>query len=62
MAIIRNNRKLAAVARENQEDHPRHSESRKTVVVEIEEDYITEVSVEIEGKVTKKPSQEFNWT
>ena len=62
MATLRNRRKLAAVTRETQEEHPRNGQSRNTSVPRINEDYITRVSEEIEGRVTKKLSQEFSRT
>ena len=62
MATLRNKRKLAAVTRETQEEHPRNSQSRNTSVPRINEEYITQVSEQIEGRVTKKLSQEFIWT
>ena len=58
MATLRNKRKLAAVTRETQEEHPRNGQSRNTP--RINEEYITQVSEEIEGRITKKLSQEFN--
>ena len=60
MATFRNKRKLAAVTRETQEEHPRNGQSRNTSVPRINEEYITQVSEEIEGRITKKLSQEFN--
>ena len=60
MATLRNERKLAAVTRETQEEHPRSGQSRNTPVPRINEEYITQVSEEIEGRTTKKLSQEFN--
>ena len=62
MATLRNKRKLAAVTRETQEEHPRNGQSRNTSVPRINMEYITHVSEEIEGKVTKKLSQEFSRT
>ena len=63
MATLRSKRKLAAVTRETQEEHPRNGQSRKTSVSRIDEEYITQVSEEIEGRlITKKLSQEFNRT
>ena len=62
MATLRNKRKLAAIDKENHEEHPQNSQARDTNVPRIQEDYITQVSVEIEGRVTKKLSQEFSWT
>ena len=62
MATLRNKRKLAAVTRETQEEHPRNGQSRNTSVPRINEEYITQVSEEIEGRVTKKLSKEFSRT
>ena len=62
MATLRNKRKLAAVTRETQEEHPRNGQSRNTSVPRINEEYITQVSEEIEGRVTKKLSQQFYQT
>ena len=60
MATLRNKRKLAAVTRESQEENPRNGQSRNTSVPRINEEYITQVSEEIEGRITKNLSQEFN--
>ena len=62
MATLRNKRKLAAVTRETQEENPRNGQSRNTSVPRINEECITQVSEEIEGRVTKKLSQEFSRT
>ena len=62
MATLRNKRKLAAVTRETQEEHPRNGQSRSTSVPRINEEYITHVSKQIEGRVTKKLSQQFSRT
>ena len=62
MATLRNKRKLAAVTSETQEEHPGNGQSRNTSVPRINEEYITQVSEEIEGRVTKKLSQEFSRT
>ena len=62
MATLRNKRKLAAVTRETQEKNPRNGQSRNTSVPRVNEEYITQVSGEIEGRVTKELSQEFSWT
>ena len=62
MATFRNKRKLAAVTRETQEENPRNGQSRYTSVPRINEQYITQVSEEIEGRVSKKLSQEFSRT
>ena len=62
MATLRNKRKLAAVTRKTQEEHPRNGQSRNTSVPRINEEYITQLSQEIEGRVTKKLSQEYSRT
>ena len=62
MATLRNKRKLAAVTRETQEENPRNGQSRNTSVPRINEEYITQVFEQIEGRVTKKLSQEFSRT
>ena len=60
MTTLRNKTKLAAVTRETQEENPRNGQSRNTSVPRINEEYITQLSEEIEGRVSKKLSQEFN--
>ena len=62
MATLRNKRKLAAVTTETQEENPRNGQSRNTSVPRINEDYITQVFEEVEGRVTKKLSQKFSRT
>ena len=61
MATLRNKRKLAAVSRET----PESSGSGRGVTVldpELTQDCISQVSEEIEGRVTKKLSKEFSKT
>ena len=55
MATLGNRRKLAAVSRET-EELTRNSQSQNTSVPVITEEYITQVSEEIEGRVTEKMS------
>ena len=62
MATLTNKRKLAAVARETQQEHHRNGQSRITSVPRIKVQYVTQVSEEIEGRVTKKLSHEFSRT
>ena len=62
MATLRNKRKLAAVTGETQEENPRNGQSRNTSFPRINEEYITQVSEQIEGRVTEKLSQEFSRT
>ena len=44
------------------EEHPRRNLAQNSNVARSQEDYITQVSEEIEGRVTKKLSQEFSRT
>ena len=62
MATLRNKRKLAAATRETQEEHPRNGQSPNTSVPRINEEYVTQVSEEFAGRVSKKLSQEFSRT
>ena len=62
MATLRNKRKLTAVTRDIQEENPRNGQSRNTSVPRINEEYIAQLSEQIEGIVTKKLSQEFSRT
>ena len=59
MAILRNKRKLAAFNKENCQEHPRSNLAQNSNVPKSQKDYFTQVSEEIEGRVTKKLSQEF---
>ena len=58
----RNKRKLAALNKENCEEHPRSSLARNSSAPRSQEEYITQVSEEIEGRVTKRLSKEFSRT
>ena len=58
----RNKRKLAALNRENCEEHPRSNLAQNSSAPRSQEDYITQVSEEIEGRVTKRLSKEFSRT
>ena len=58
----RNKRKLAALKKENCEDHPRSNLAQNSSASRSQEDYITQVSEEIEGSVTKRLSKEFSRT
>ena len=58
-ATLKSMRKLATVARESQEEHPRNGLSRNTAVIGLSEDYITQVSQETENRVTKNLSKKF---
>ena len=61
MATLRNKTKLAAVSRETPEGS-RSSRGQNILDPELTQDYISQVSEEIEGRVTKKLSKEFNKT
>ena len=61
MAALRNKRKLAAVSRETPEGS-RGSRGRNVLDPELTQDYISQVSEEIEGRVAMKLSEEFNKT
>ena len=61
MATLRNKRKLAAVSRETPEGS-RSSRGQNTLDPELAQDCISQVSEEIEGRVTKKLSKKFSKT
>ena len=61
MATLRNKRELAAVSRETPEGS-RSSRGQNVLDPELTQDYISQVSEEIEGRVTKKLSKEFSKT
>ena len=54
MATLRNKRKLAAVTREVDEEHPRNGQSRNTSVPRINMEYITKVSGTVPGTFRNK--------
>ena len=58
----RNKSKLAALNKENCEEHPRSNLAQNSDAPRSQEDYIPQVSEEIEGRVTKKLSKEFSRT
>ena len=58
----RNKRKLAALNKENCEEHPRSNLAQNSSAPRSQEDYINQVSEEIEGRVTKRLSKEFSRT
>ena len=58
----RNTRKLAAFNKKNCEEHPRSNLAQNSNTPRSQEDYITQVSEEIEGRVTKRLSKEFSRT
>ena len=61
MATLRNRRKLAAVSRETPEK-TKNGQSQNTFDPKTAQDYISQVSEEIEGRVIKKLSKEFSRT
>ena len=61
MATLRNKRKLVVVSRETPEN-TRNSQSQNTLDPGMAQEYISQVSEEIEGRVTKKFSKEFSRT
>ena len=61
MATLRNKRKLAAASRETPES-TRSGRTQNILDPELTQDYISQVSEEIEGRVTKKLSKEFSRT
>ena len=61
MATLRNKSKLAAVQRETP-GSTRNSRGQNTLDPESTQDYIAQVSEEIEGRVTKKLAKEFSRT
>ena len=62
MATLRDKRKLAALYKENCEEHPRSKVAQNSGVPRSQKDYKTQVSEEIEVRVTKKLSEEFSRT
>ena len=58
----RNKRKLAALNKENCEEHPMSNLAQNSNVPRSQEDYITQAFEEIEGRVTKRLSKEFSRT
>ena len=61
MATLRNKRKLGAVSRETPEN-TKNNQSQNTLDPEMAQKYISQVSEEMEGRVTKKLSKEFSRT
>ena len=61
MATLRNKRKLAAVSKETPEGSG-GSRGQNVLDPELTQEYISQVSEEIEGRVTKKLSKEFSKT
>ena len=58
----RNKKKLAALNKGNCEEHPMSNLAQNSSAPRSQEDYITQVSEDIEGRVTKGLSKEFSRT
>ena len=58
----RNKKKLAALNKENCEERLRRNLAHNSGAPRSQEDYITQVSEEMEGRVTKRLSKEFSRT
>ena len=61
MATLRNKKKLAEISRDSPEGS-RSSRGQNVLDPELTQEYISQVSEEIEGRVTKKLSKEFSKT
>ena len=59
MATLKNKWKLATLSKEDCEEHPKSNLAQHSMVLRSQEDYITQVSEEIEGRVIKKLLQEY---
>ena len=62
MATLRNKKNLAELNKKNCEERPRSNVGQNLSVPRSQEDYITQVSKEVEKSVTKKLPQEFSRT
>ena len=62
MTSLRNKKKLAALNNENCGDFPQSTLAQNSNNLRSQEDYIYQVSEEIQGRITKKLSQELNRT
>ena len=62
MATVMNKTKIASRNKENCEELPRRNFAQNSNVPRSQGDYINQASVEIEGRDTKKLSQEFSRT
>ena len=60
MATLRNRRKLAALKKENCDEDSKSNQARNRNVPRSQEDDTSQVSEEIEDRVTTKLSQEFS--
>ena len=62
MSTLRNRRELAALRRENCEEHAKINVAQNSTVPRSQEEYITQVSEEVEGRVSKKLHPEISRT
>ena len=62
MVTFRKKSKLAALNKENYEEHPKSNMAQNSNVPRSQEDYIAQVFEKIKGRATKKLSQEFSRT
>ena len=62
MATLRNEQKKCSPVQREFEEHPWSNLAQNASVPRSQGDCITQLSDEIEGRVTKKLSQEFTWT
>ena len=62
MATLRSERKLAALNKENREQHLRSNLTQNSKFPRSEDEYITQISEEIEGRITEKLSREISRT
>ena len=62
MATLRNKQKLAAFNKKNCEEIPKSNLEQNSNVLRSQDDYITQVSEKIEGRLTKKLFQESSRT
>ena len=62
MVTLGNKKELAALNKEKCEEHPGSNVAQNSSEFRSQEDYTTQVFEEIEGKVTKRLSQEFSKT
>ena len=62
MATLRNKKKLASVNRGNHKGHPRKKSLQDKNVPRVNQDYTTQISEKIEGRVIQKMSHNFSRT
>ena len=60
MASLRKKRELAPIIKENHQELPGNNQAGNTISPRIHEDYIIQVSEQIEGRVIEKLSQELS--